>query len=536
MAGERWHGYTSGGFAGLENVQAVLGDPLFATSLVHSLFWLGGAALLVTALALALALLAGSSRAAGGTLALLFVPALLPPTVVAAIWTLVYSPLGGLDGALGLLGLGALRGDWLGDPHLALAALFLAWSWSVLGVSTLVLWAGLRSVAPVYGEMARIEGGGTLWRFRHVLLPAIRPHLLLATVINASLSLGVFDLIFVTTGGGPGNATMLLSLDLYDRAFGGHLGQGAAEGTVEVLAGLVLGAIPLLILRGSHSFAEGEEQVGTDVRPFRTIVLALALLLSALPVLTLLPAAVQPGRAFTLGVGGATWDPRTWDGSNVAAAWSSGMGSAILRSGGLGLLCALLVLLLAVPAAHVLVRLALPPVRSVALAALLAALFQPATATIIPLFSLLQSLHLLDTLWGILLPEVARALPFSILLLWGWLLILPPEPLEAAQIDGASPAQTLRYVILPLLRPALAVVALWSFMISWNEYLLPTVVSQDGSLQTVPTLLGTFIGHSDTAFGELAVGTLLAILPPLILFVLLRTPAARALGSTGRGL
>ncbi|HEX8919361.1 MAG TPA: hypothetical protein VF898_12715, partial [Chloroflexota bacterium] len=71
--------------------------------------------------------------------------------------------------------------------------------------------------------------------------------------------------------------------------------------------------------------------------------------------------------------------------------------------------------------------------------------------------------------------------------------------------------------------------AVWLFVSSWNEYLLPTLVSQDGSIMTVPTLLGTFIGSYNTQFGALAAGCILGILPSLIVYLLVRGQAAAGL-------
>jgi ABC-type glycerol-3-phosphate transport system permease component len=76
-------------------------------------------------------------------------------------------------------------------------------------------------------------------------------------------------------------------------------------------------------------------------------------------------------------------------------------------------------------------------------------------------------------------------------------------------------------------------VAILAFVTSWNEYLLPTLVSQDGSIQTVSTLLASFIGHYDTQYGPLAAGALIAIAPSLALYLVARRPAGYVLSRTG---
>jgi ABC-type glycerol-3-phosphate transport system permease component len=113
-------------------------------------------------------------------------------------------------------------------------------------------------------------------------------------------------------------------------------------------------------------------------------------------------------------------------------------------------------------------------------------------------------------------------------LLWSAFRTQPIEVLQAAEVDGAAPWQRLVRVALPLASPMVAAVAIWAFATSWNQYLLPTIVSQDGSLQTVPTLLGTFLGRYNTAYGPLAAGSALAILPTLLMVMVLRLPASSA--------
>jgi ABC-type glycerol-3-phosphate transport system permease component len=97
---------------------------------------------------------------------------------------------------------------------------------------------------------------------------------------------------------------------------------------------------------------------------------------------------------------------------------------------------------------------------------------------------------------------------------------------EAAEVDGAGPIRQLLSVAAPLIAPALAAVGIWSFVSSWNEYLLPLLVAQDGSIGTVPGLLATFVGRNDTEVGLLAAGTLLSMAPSLLIFLLLRQRAA----------
>jgi len=529
LALQEWDGYGPQRFVGLRNFGDLAADPVFRTALAHSLAWELAAGVGLTVCGLGLALLIRQSRAHAPALSAIFFPALLPATVVAAVWTLVLSPLDGLlNTILNRIGAGGLAADWLGDVHLALPALFVAWAWSAVGIGTLLFWAALRSIGREYLELALVEGAGAFWRFRHVLLPAVRRTAILAVLINAALAGQVFDLIMVTTGGGPGYATMLLPVDMYGRAFGGRTGEGAAVAVVQIVLGLVLAGLALLLSRLPHASMSGD---GTVDRPIRrpagtwvaTAALFLLLALLLLPLAWLLAVALGWG-ALTVGSPAPTLSPATWGWDNFSSVWSLGMGSGLKTSLVLAAGATVLTLGLAPPAAFALFR--GHRIWSVPVAILLGVgLFQPTPVIIVPLFSLLKALGLLDTPWGVLLPEVARSLPFAVLLLWAFFTQVPAEVLQAAEVDGAAPFQQLWHVALPLVQPALLVAGIWAFVGSWNEYLLPTLVSQDGSLQTVPTLLGSFIGRFDTQFGLLAAGSLVALLPSLLIYLAFRRPA-----------
>ncbi|MGH2449317.1 MAG: ABC transporter permease subunit [Chloroflexota bacterium] len=512
---QRWTGYGPSSFDGVANFGGLLADPLFQTSLGHSLLWELCAAVLAPALGFGLALL--GQRAKGPSIGLFFFPLLLPGTVVASIWTLVYSPLSGLvDGAIGMVGLPAV--DWLGDPKLAGGALFAAWLWSALGASVLVCAVGLRSIDQEYLDLATVEGAGRRQRFRYVIFPGMRRALAFSSVISVALAWQVFDLVFATTGGGPGYATMLLPVDLYGRAFGGQTGEAAAEGALMALLGLALAAAALWFLRGSPSLDLGEHTRQERSAALPSWMMAAAAAIFILPLAWLARALFLPGRALALGNAG--FDPAAVP-ANLRTVWSSGLPSAVGLSLEMGLAVATLTVALAIPAAFALSRIK-TRIRWAALALLLVGLFQPTSVTIIPLFTLLKQFGLLDEPWGVLLPEAARVVPFATLLIWGYLAGSPREVFEAASSDGASAWQQLRYLAVPLAKPALLAAAAWAFITSWNEFLLPTLVSQDGGLQTVPTLLGSFVGAYDTQYGALAAGALIALLPPLLLLLLFR--------------
>jgi raffinose/stachyose/melibiose transport system permease protein len=522
LAFYHWDGYGAQTFVGLENIRFLSGDQVARTAFGHSLVWLVAAAVLPTAAGLAIAMLVANARAASLWLALIFFPALLPPTVVATTWLLLFSPFAGpINPLLGDAGLQRLAIAPLGDAHQALPALFLAWAWSALGVGVLLFWSALRGVGREFYQIALVEGASAWWSFTHVTLPALRRTAAVVALVNVVLAGQVFDLVYISTGGGPGYATLILPLDMYARAFGGKTGQGAAVALAQLALVAVIAGLIFILTRRHEAFSRGELLDARRSNVLGSIPALAAVLLSMFPLVWLLRAGFLPGRALLL----ANQSPSlSAISDNLRAAWNLGMSSAVPRSLVLAAAVVAGTLALSVPAGYSLAFLIRKSsVRAGSLALMIVCLIQPAPVLIVPLFSLLRALRLLDNPLGIVLPEVALAVPLATLAVWAGISGLAREPLLAARADGASAWQTLWLIALPLAAPAVAVAAAWAFLTSWNQYLLPTVVSQDGSLSTVPTVLGSFSGAYDTQFGLLAAGAVLGVVPILLLYLALTT-------------
>ena len=527
LAFYRWDGYGTQTFIGLGNIRFLASNDVTRIAFEHSLLWLLAAAVIPTAAGLALALLTRRAGAGSIWLGVIFFPVLMPPTAVAAIWLLVLSPTSGpVNQLLGDAGLHQFSTAPLGDPRQALTALFVAWVWSTVGVGMLLFWSGLRGIGVEFYQMAKVEGAGSWWRMVHVTLPALRRVAAVVALVNVVLAGQVFDLIYVTTGGGPGYATLILPLDMYARAFGGKTGQGSAVALAQILLIAIMVALILSLSRDHEPFGTGEPPASRRPSISTTSTAAVAAFLSLLPLLWLLRALALPGRALALGNASPTMSAVS---DNVRSAWDAGMSSALPRSLLLAVAVVAGTLTIAVPAAYSLSSLIRKgSLRVIVLAVLTLCLIQPAPVLVIPLFSLLRNLNLLDNPLGIVLPEIARAIPFAILAIWAGISGLAREQLLAARADGATSWQSMWLVVLPLAAPAVWVAAAWAFLTSWNEYLLPTVVSQDGSLATVPTTLGSFAGAYDTQFGVLAAGTAIALAPIMLLYLVVSAPAGRA--------
>ena len=143
----------------------------------------------------------------------------------------------------------------------------------------------------------------------------------------------------------------------------------------------------------------------------------------------------------------------------------------------------------------------------------------PAATAVLPLFIKVRDLGLLDTYFGVALPQVAFSLAMSILLLRRFFKDLPPELLEAALVDGCTYMNFFRYVTLPLSRPILATVGTIAFVHSWNAYLLPLVMLNSDDLYPWPLGIMVYQGEYSSEWHLILAFVTLTILPTIILFI-----------------
>jgi len=140
----------------------------------------------------------------------------------------------------------------------------------------------------------------------------------------------------------------------------------------------------------------------------------------------------------------------------------------------------------------------------------------PAQVTLIPVFFILRTLGLLDTYPGVILPGLADV--FGVFLMKQFIQTLPTEYEHAARVDGASEWQVYRHIIVPLSRPALAVLAIFTFQRYWNAFIFPLVILRDPAKYPVQVGLATLQGEFNTDYGMLMTGAAVAALPLIAVF------------------
>ena len=157
----------------------------------------------------------------------------------------------------------------------------------------------------------------------------------------------------------------------------------------------------------------------------------------------------------------------------------------------------------------------------------------PGVASAVPLYLILDTLHLLDTQSGLILVYAATAVPFAIFQLRGAFLAIPVDLEEAAMVDGATRAQAFWKVALPAARPAIAVTALFAFMSAWNEFILAATFLGRESAYTLPVVLQTYVGEYSANWGAFAAGAILVSVPVMLLFYVAQRQLVSGLTSGG---
>lgn len=147
----------------------------------------------------------------------------------------------------------------------------------------------------------------------------------------------------------------------------------------------------------------------------------------------------------------------------------------------------------------------------------IATMMIPTQVTMIPLFVVMNRLGLIDSYASVILPSMFK--PFAVFLLVQQMKTIPNDYIDAARIDGAGLFQTYRKVALPLCIPTLATLAVTTFMESWNDYLWPLLMLTDRNKMTLPIALSTLNGQYSTEYNVLMAGSLISMIPIIIIYI-----------------
>ena len=247
-------------WAGLDNYRFILDDPVSRSAIVRTFVFTAGSLLGQFVIGFALALLF-SLRFPGRTFArsLIIVPWLLPLIVTGVIFRFLFQAEGGAVNQV-LMDVGLVHDpvQWLNDPHLALWTILIANIWLGVPFFTLLLYSALQDVPVEVREAATIDGAGPWQRLRLVIVPIILPVIEVTLLLGFVFTVKVFDLVVGLTGGGPANATQLITTWSYNLSFQVFsFGEGAALNNVLLMLALICAPVYLWLSRDSLRRSSG---------------------------------------------------------------------------------------------------------------------------------------------------------------------------------------------------------------------------------------------------------------------------------------
>lgn len=218
----RWDGVGPATFVGLSNYGTVLSEP----RLIETLFNAFRLVLFFSLIPVGLGLVTASviqrvARGRLGTLSrtVLFLPQVIPLVAAGIIWGRLLSLPGLVNQGLTAIGLGDVTRAWLGDFDTALPAVGIIGIWVLLGFCTVLLLTGMTKIDAALYESARIDGAGWSQEFRAITVPSLRYEIGVCITVTVIAALAAFDIVYVSTGGGPGGATAVPGIQIYILAF-----------------------------------------------------------------------------------------------------------------------------------------------------------------------------------------------------------------------------------------------------------------------------------------------------------------------------
>jgi raffinose/stachyose/melibiose transport system permease protein len=250
-----WDGLGASEFVGFDNYVELFTDEVLRAAFGHALVLILFFSVLPLVLGLLVAAILNRAQVRGLGLfrTVVFLPQVLAMVVVAVAWRQIYAPDGSLNTALRAVGLDALTRTWLGDYTWTLPAVGIVGTWVQTGLVTVLLLAGMGRVPRELFEAARLDGAGAIREFFAITLPSVRGEIAVALTLTIVAALKTFDLVYVTTGGGPGNSTTVPAYEVFQRAF-----REGAVGSAAAIA-VALTAIIFVLNVIVNRIAEGRE-------------------------------------------------------------------------------------------------------------------------------------------------------------------------------------------------------------------------------------------------------------------------------------
>lgn len=238
----RWNGIGAMTWVGLDNYVRVLSDPDLLATILNSLRLVIFFSFIPVTLGLVVASVmhrTATGRFGALSRTVLFLPQIIPLVAAGIIWGWLLALPGIINELLRVVGLGSLTRAWFGDFDWALPAVGFIGVWVLLGFCTVLLWTGMSKLDPSLFESARIDGAGFFTEFTRIIVPLLRNEIGVCLTVTVIAALAAFDVVYVTTAGGPGNTTAVPGIQIYILAFTQQR-IGPASALAVILMALVL--------------------------------------------------------------------------------------------------------------------------------------------------------------------------------------------------------------------------------------------------------------------------------------------------------
>ncbi len=217
-----WDGVGPAKWVGIANYRTVFSDPTLLSVLGHAFELM----IYFSAIPVLLGLIVASvmrrvvlGRVGSFARTVLFLPQVVPLVAAGIAWSWVLSTQGAVNQAFSAVGLGGVTRAWLGDFSWALPAVGVIGIWVLLGFCTVLLLVGMSKIDPPLYEASQLDGAGAVREFFSITLPSLRQEIGVCVTVTVVAALSAFDIVFISTSGGPGNATMVPGLEIYQLAF-----------------------------------------------------------------------------------------------------------------------------------------------------------------------------------------------------------------------------------------------------------------------------------------------------------------------------
>lgn len=560
-------------FVGLQNYQRLLTDVDFIGAVNNTIVFTVASVVLKLIVGMTIALLL-HSRIPFRTIftGLMLLPWIVPEVVTAMAWRSIYDPIfGGLNPILQGLGLIDRRVGWLSESQLALPSVIAVNIWKGIPFFTLLILAGLKAIDRELYEAADVDGADGYEKFRHITLPGLKYVLAVTLLLSTISTFNSFGIVYLMTGGGPGGATRLYSILAYEKAIIGlRFGPGAAVAfsmapvlaifiallsrfmlrdqsavrstedsrldrvldTVGQGIGLLLdvvlwpfkmvakgamaafGALGRALNRGRQQRMRARENMGTGLRMLAMVPFLLFVLF---PFYWVIITAFKTETQITTRT--SIFWPSPWTLEQITSLLTeTGYPLWFRNTVTVATLTTLLSVTLSALAGYALARLEFRG-RGALTTALLITYLLPGSLMFIPLYRILSTLGIIDTLAALIATYPTFLMPFATWVMLGYYRSIPADLEEAALIDGAGRFGAFWRITLPLATPALLSVMLFAFTNAWNEFLFAFVFITRETLFTLPVGLQQLVFGDIYPWGQLMAASLLMAIPVVIIYM-----------------